>query len=302
MPDNFINAEHLQKMLDSTEDAALLLDRRFRVVEMNLEARLHIPLSVGTDISECFLNGGIDKLQNIMSGEICSVDILLNGEETTAAVFCACDRLLLFVGDLGYSTSLRALKSSEVGESIRARLWSVAEKLIDEGYQLRTLPFFDISAVSDAILSEISLQHPCLRKRIRFENRCFESFGIGSEQGFTLIFAAICSLLLDFLDGESITVKTECGRNSLYLDFLSSESRFSPLPSNQSGELRRIRLIAEANLWSFKTFSDTGGRVGYRLVLPLVKSGEEFLVRDIISEFIRETVALAFSNGTRNSV
>lgn len=295
MTDNFINAEHLQKMLDSTEDAALLLDRRFRVVEMNLEARLHIPLSVGTDISECFLNGGIDKLQNIMSGEICSVDIILNEAETTAAVFCACDRLLLFVGEIGYSTSLCALKSSGIGEIGCARLWSVAEKLIEEGYQLRTLPFFDISAVSDAILSEISLQHPCLRKRISFENRCFDSFGIGSEQGFTLIFAAICSLLLDFMGGESITVKSECGRNSLYLDFLSSEPRFSPLPSNQSGELRRIRLIAESNLWSFKVFSDVSGRAGYRLILPLVKSGEEFLVRDIISEFIRETVALAFS-------
>jgi hypothetical protein len=50
-----------------------------------------------------------------------------------------------------------------------------------------------------------------------------------------------------------------------------------------------VKLISDANLWDFKTVSENGFS-GFRLVLPFIKSGEEFLLREEENDYIDELI------------
>ena len=55
-----------------------------------------------------------------------------------------------------------------------------------------------------------------------------------------------------------------------------------------------IRLLADANLWSFESVASIDGTVTFKLKTPLIQSVEECLLRDSADEEILEIIKIFF--------
>ena len=286
------------KLLELSKRPALLLDRSLKIIDMNLEARLsRFAFSQGASLAECFYKDFPEKLSGMLNGEFCRNLLSCNGEETAASALSVNGNILLIFDTSGYRM-VESDFANELAEPAnpngKRTLHDIVTELRSEQFSPHPLAFFDFSTTARTLVDEIIGQMPRFADRICLECDELQLFGVGEVRDFMLISAAITAVLLSGKEKNPILVKASSKDSLLSLRFV----RTGPdvlLSQNEENELRWLKALADGNFWKLERFWDSNGKCGYELLLPAVKSGEEFLVRDAAPEFLRETVSLCFA-------
>jgi hypothetical protein len=207
------------------------------------------------------------KSANEVYGKMSGYDNELDGENWVFA-YCS-DKLKELLGDI-----LASLKIS------------------------KGLPFFE--AVSVVRHIESKLEKATIEKEIAFEISDERLLTTGNKKDFAAAIVILVAFLLK--SGRNISVKLNANDEIIALsvlgngDFLPFErlnvrsflDGFETYKDNRF-LLYLVKLISDANLWDFKTVSENGFS-GFRLVLPFIKSGEEFLLREEENDYIDELI------------
>ncbi len=285
------NNEYLLAMLEASKEPALLLDYSLKVIAANIEATVRLSeIAVGSDASKYLSAVAAANIANMAEGEICSAELFAKGLRATATVLCARNAKLMILDSIGYAEEQRHEAAQSEPENKENSIGSIAARLRAEHFTPRKLPFFDTYTVTNSLIAEIAERFPDIAKRIVFESQESKLFGIGSQRDFALISAVLLALCAENSENGYIFISSESDPEHLFYRFFCSDADLYELP-----EIRRLRLLAEGNLWSLTRVVNDCGRSGYEIRVPQVAIGEEFLVRDISAEFLREAVALAFS-------
>ena len=267
----------------------------------------------GTKLTRFLPETAVFEIENMQSDSVCRTDFLtING--ICGVVVIRKEDGYLMVFDNLFSELLKSAndvygKMSGYDNKLEDENWDFAycsdklKELLGEILAslkiTKGLPFFEVVSVVRHIASKT--KDAVAEKEIAFEISDERILTVGNKKDF----AAATVLLIAFLlkTESSISVKLEANDETIGLSVLGNGD-FLPFERlNVRGfldglETRKdnrfllylIKLIADANLWDFKTVSDFGGFSGFRLVLPFIKSGEEFLLREDENDYIDELV------------
>ncbi|MBQ8895395.1 MAG: hypothetical protein IJY88_01195 [Clostridia bacterium] len=289
------------EMLERLEAPAFLTDNSLCVTAVNTEAALTLcDIREGIDISRFLSESTAETVASMISQELCSADISVKGAKRSATVLCGRECRLFIVGaELGVEKDVFKALGELSGydmELIRAKqaknnIMDIALQLRAEQFVPRRLPFFSAYSALYALQEELLADHPDVCAHVNFNYIDAKGYAKGSERDFALIAVALVSSLIPQTENGILDISMVCDRESVVLHFLGSVNKEIGVAELKE---EHLRLLAEGNAWELVK----DGNGGYSLIMPFVKGGEEFMVRDISAEFLRKIVAVVF--GARN--
>lgn len=315
----------LERLLCEAENAnepTVVLDAELKVAGKSRTASKYTcGIRVGARIDRFLPEGDAIRLGEMLEGEVFTTSVVTAKTKcrVNAVRYADCyvlvfrplsggirEEMLSRYGRMsGYDLRLDMDTDNENAPAqAQSRLSCIVEALIDESEAMRRLPFFDAASVLNRIKDEASRRRGVYGKRLNESFSLKHALAEGAERDFALVSAFAIGFCLDFGEGEvDITLENEENELEIIISCALGEDvgrathAVSYLDITKRGfdetklAAYSARLLAEANLWELYT-EVCGGRISFTLRMPYIKSGEEFFVREISAEFLREIVAL----------
>lgn len=291
--ESLFDSDKLKKSLNTLFSPAFLLDNELRITAMNTEAKIMLfNLAEGDDILPYIPESVAESIAQMMSGEVCSVDFTCGVFNGSANVISGNGEKLLILATMPYSLGAALSTVSGYGQNKKEPdfLENIASELRKEHFTPRLLPFFECSSVLNAFKRELFAIFPETAKSIILHGGD-KLFAKGSERDFALIVAELAFICICAANGTPVDIFAECEREELVLSVSCTPSNHAP---QALAGIEQLALLASGNLWGLDITEQTENRLAFSLRMPFVKSGEEFLVRDVSAEFLRSLVARIF--------
>jgi hypothetical protein len=292
-------------------------------------------LRKGSGLSSFFMESARDEIQKMSQSDVFATRLTAkNGATFGVIVLGGSDcRLLVFnaigadmierVNELyhrmsGFDDGIIGFDPNSDFLPIRGTKAAAAKallsKVLSDISSVRSLPFFNASDVIKAIYSAVAsasrptnLSGPPHSERLKL--------GLGSDEMITHGCARDLALILSFsiafcLDnGESSPVFLETSASDGEIEFLITSrtdlsvydvAKMTAIYNDEDDENKNfwfymIRLLADANLWSFSTEARIDGTVVFKLKTPFTESVESLLLRDSIDEEVTTIINIFFS-------
>ena len=298
--ENEFSSDKFQKILETLLSPALLLDSRLRVSAMNAEAKIMLfEIAEGEDILPYLSESAAESIAMMISGEICTVDFVCDSFKGSANVISGNGERLLILATAPYRSRAGIFSDSGYGRGEKDEETPESEKLVsrlrEEHYKPRLLPFFESGSLLTAFKRELEAAFPETAKRLILHSDGEKYFAKGSERDFALITAELTCFCLCASDGGYVDIFADCEQDELVLSVSCVPSKLGFAEAESGINIEKLALLASGNLWELTVSEQSGDRLAFSLRMPFVKSGEEFLVRDISAEFLRELVASIFA-------
>ncbi len=295
-----LGSDKFQKLLETLLSPALLLDSRLRVSAMNAEAKILLfEIAEGEDILPYLSESAAESIAMMISGEICTVDFKSDSFKGSANVISGNGERLLILATAPHSN--RSVLSADLGygrgekDEETPEAESLVSRLREEHYKPRLLPFFESGSLLTAFKRELEAAFPETAKRLILHSDGEKYFAKGSERDFALIAAELTCLCLCESDGGFVDIFADCEQDELVISVSCVPSKPVVAEAESGINVEKLALLASGNLWELTISEQSVDRLAFSLRMPFVKSGEEFLVRDISAEFLRELVASVFA-------
>lgn len=304
---------------------AVLLDDELKVAAKSKESTEFAPfLRCGARIDRFLPEDDIGKISKMRPKDTVFTSLIHNGTESYVSIICGdgC-RLVVFhsyaglclevmdkyVKMSGYDAELKSGHTGGVplapSKNIPKRMEDIIEAACSRQGKLLSLPFFDSAAAVKRLLAEIAGAKLKNKPKISLTLPADELVSEGSERDFILAAAVMIAVCLECAVDGRVSVDVQDGESELAFD-ISCETEetvygavsFGRLGLNtaEGQDIRSymLKLLADANLWDITSYSENG-RFGIKLCTPCVRRGEEFMVHDATSEYIRSIVSAVFS-------
>ena len=317
--------DEVMEEMENIEFPAVLLDKNLKVLKKNSASRKFESLRKGMKFSRFLTESDEAKIRLMSLGETLFLAVANQNSEFRANVICGvdCHLVLMRVGSMklrdavvekyqrmsGYDSTMIANDLLIDNEKHISAIEGIVVEALFKQLSPRTLPFFNALTITNGILGEFANTFSDFLSRVTVKISQDELVSEGDEKDFALMFAAMVSLCLDFAENEiRIELRNEGDELvvSLVADVDVSDygiARLTSLDKNESmldaadelGFLTyMLKLLSDCNLWDFLvTCKD--GQLRFSLRTPYVKRGEEFMVHDISTLYIKKLVK-AFSS------
>ncbi|MBO5870640.1 MAG: hypothetical protein J6Q89_07825 [Clostridia bacterium] len=314
--------DELAEKLNMLEYPAVLLDKDLKVVSKNNEANGFARfLRKGAKISRFLPEGDETKVKNMISGDTLVSSISANGISFRVNIIHGFDCYLVilhaesaglrdgvaskYMRMSGYDVDITEPEKPSKQPKMPIGLERIIENALLKHSSPHSLPFFNSAAIIKGLTNELQKANKTLSDRIKCSVAENELISEGNEKDFILILAFMISLCLDFSEDDIfLEAKNEKDElvfrvssnvdasvygvarlASLSKGFGNSENGFEE--SDFYAYL--LKLLSDGNLWDF-SIDCHSGKLNFTLRTPYVRSGEEFMVRDISAEFIINVV------------
>ncbi len=328
--------EELSEKLNTLEIPAILLDKELKVIARNTEsAEFASFLRKGAKINRYLPEGDGEKVLAMNPCETFITSIKGNQSECRVNIVCGVNcRLVIFQpyqGKLnaevldkykkmsGYDTTVELPRvenePAKGGKRLASGMSEIIETVILGQSGLRGLPFFNSAVLLKSLLSEMANAAPRYSERIKLSLSSDELITEGSDKDFVLMAAFMMLFCLDCsTDGEvsadakniggELVFSVSCKADSSVYGIAKLTSirksfrTIDPEFSESDFLIYMLKLLADGNLWDLNIGYGIDGRLDFTVRAPYVKSGEEFMVRDISGKFLQKLVAELFSEQT----
>ncbi len=305
---------------ESINYPAVLIDNRFKIVAKTKSVNRFLKgVRVGTKIVRFLPESAVFEIENMEIESVFHTSFSTQFGKFPVVVISNGDCRLVVFNQLfselldtataiyskmsGYDNKLNDKNNpfKDCPDAVKAILGDVLKSF----ETTRPLPFFDVSALISCILSELKNKSAALDDRIKFvpiEDKLLTS---GNERDF----AAVLILLLSFLleNGSDISLSVAENHDTIKISLVGNADfgfcgrinirRF--LQSSKENEnfeffLYLAKLLTDANLWELELSEDENGVSRLNIILPLLRSGEEFLLREEVFGFVKELINSVF--------
>lgn len=320
--------EQLSVLAESLDNAAILTDENTKVIMKNSACSRIVPrLRKGSKISRFLEDGVEDTIKDMLPRDVFSARFKTENEEHGIIVICGFDSRLFLFDPLGSGMFSRIEElysrmsgfdneevefetdgDTKLGRKANSRkIASLLSNMLDSFKKVRSLPFFNANDVINLIAETIKKSGKTAKQRLVSDIPEGETITQGNSHDLALILSFAISFCFDHGEDSKIFVNVEHIEDEAVFT-VSSRTALSVYESARMTAIHKftgdtddknfwfymIRLLADANLWSFESVAAIDGTVTFTLKTPLIQSVEEYLLRDGFDEEILEIIKMFF--------
>ena len=320
--------EQLAILAESLDVAAILTDENTKVIMKNAHcSRIVCGLRKGSKLSR-FLEDGVEEtVKDMLPREVLSARFNTDDEEHGVIIISGFDSRLFVFNPLGSEMFARieelysrmsgfdneeiefgTKEDTKVGTNPNSRkIARILSDMLDGFKKARSLPFFNANDIIDLICDTVSKSGKTAKQRLVSTVSHGETITQGNSHDMALILSFAISFCFDHGEDSKILVNTEhiedeavftvSSRTSLSvydLARITAIHKFTGDTNDKNFWFYMIRLLADANLWSFSSEAAIDGTVAFTLKTPLIQNVEEYLLRDQLDEEIIEIIKIFF--------
>ncbi len=320
--------ETLSVLANGIGTPAILTDENLKIIAKNPSFSKTIPnLRKGSGLGSFFDGSAREEIENMSQGDVFATRltakdgtafgvIVLGGIDSRLLIFNAIGadmveridglyrRMSGFDdGRISFNLNSDFLPVSSTKSSGAKAL--LAKMLADIG-SVRTLPFFNASDVIKAISSAVSGASRSVKDRLKVELTSDETITHGCARDLALIISFSVTFCLDNSESSPVFLKVDAKDGEIEFSVTSrtdlsvyDAARMTAIYNDEDDESKNfwfymIRLLADANLWSFSTEARIDGTVVFKLKTPFTESVESLLLRDPIDEEVTAVINMFF--------
>ncbi len=321
--------EQLAILAESLDNAAILTDENTKVIMKNPAcARIVSGLRKGSKLSRFLEDGVEDTVKDMLPCDVLSAKFKTDDEEHGVIIISGFDCRLFLFSPLGSGMFSRieelysrmsgfdneeikfgTEEDTKIGSNANSRkIAKLLSDMLDGLKKVRSLPFFNANDVTTLICDTISKSGKTAKQRLVSAVSHDETVTQGNSHDLALILSFAISFCFDHGEDSKIFVNTEhiddeavftvSSRTSLSVYELAKTTaihKFTGDTNDKNFWFYMIRLLADANLWSFSTEAAIDGTVTFTLKTPLIQSVEEYLLRDPAEEDIISIINMFLS-------
>lgn len=321
--------EQLMLLAESLDNAAILTDESTKVIMKNSACSRIVPrLRKGSKLSRFLENGVEDTIREMLPRDVLSARFKTENEEHGVIIVSGFDSRLFLFSPLGSGMFARieelysrmsGFDNEEVEfetegdtklgrNAVSRKIASLLSNMLDSFKKVRALPFFNANDVTSLISETIMKSGKTAKQRLVSDIPEGETITQGNSHDLALILSFAISFCFDHGEDSKIFVNVEHIDNEAVFT-VSSRTVLSVYESARMTAIHKftddtddknfwfymIRLLADANLWSFESIAAIDGTVTFKLKTPLIQSVEEYLLRDSFNEEILEIIKIFFA-------
>lgn len=313
---SLITAETFFENVENINSPSVLLDSSFRIIAKTKAVNGFLKgVRKGTKISKFLSDEAVFEIENMTDESVFRTEIFTETERFSVVVvskdgyrLVIFDRLFAEVfktaNDVyrkmsGYDNGFDG--KDNLFSSRTNKLKDLLGGIIDSFKTPNGLPFFDASPIVSCVVSTVLGSSVEFRERI-VVNLPKERFTTsGNDRDFAAATVLLVSYALKNRHDVSVSLVGNSGKIKLSIagkqnfGFGTTINLRNFLQASADvGEFEFLiyltKLIADANLWDFEISEDESGFPCFNLLMPLLKNGEEFLLREDVFKFIEELV------------
>jgi hypothetical protein len=322
------DSESLSVLANGLGIPAVLTDESLKIIKKNPSFSKTIPnLRKGSGMGSFFDGSAREEIANMSQSDVFATRltakdgtafgvIVLGGIDSRLLIFNAIGsdiveridglyrRMSGFDdGKIGFDTNSDFLPISGTKSSDAKALLS---KMLADIGSVRTLPFFNAADVIKAISSAVSGASRPVKDRLRIELVSDEMITHGCARDLALIISFSVAFCLDNSDSSPVFLKADVNDGEIEFSVTSrtelsvyDAARMTAIYNDEDDESKNfwfymIRLLADANLWSFSTEARIDGTVVFKLKTPFSESVESLLLRDSLNEEVSAVINMFF--------
>ncbi len=321
--------EQLKLLAESLDVAAILTDENTKLITKNAAcSKIVSRLRKGSKLSR-FLEDGVEEtVKDMLPREVLSARFKTDDEEHGIIIISGFDCRLFVFSPLGSGMFARieelysrmsgfdneeiefgTEEDTKIGSSAGSRkIAKLLSDMLDGFKKVRSLPFFNANDVTDLICDTIAKSGKTAKQRLVSAVSHGETVTQGNSHDLALILSFAISFCFDHGEDSKIFVNTEhiddeavftvSSRTSLSVYELAKITAIHKLTNDTNDKnfwFYMIRLLADANLWSFASVAAIDGTVTFTLKTPLIQNVEEYLLRDPAEEDIISIINMFLS-------
>lgn len=302
---------------------AVLLDEKLKIISKNSEAATTVRgLRKGISVKKFVSSADFAKLAEIEMGQSVYAEFLCDGMCYGATVVGGFDFRLAVLRPLdsgircsisslyekisGYDLKINAPETEILSENSFTRAMSAffLHKL-DELSAVRELPFFNAAAVVKSIFGELSRFSRRKYEKIHASVSSDELVISGSAHDFALFVGLLLAYCVDICAEERFVFEaSSLGNEAIFRVAVNTDLSFGEMrrftgnvnmDDELSFRLYMLRLLADGNLWEFRSGQDYEGRLTFTLRTLLTTPFGTPCLRDVSNEKLRELIRLLFA-------
>ena len=304
-----LSQEAVSRTYIEAERPTVVADLNFKLVAKTRSVNQFLPsVRRGTKLTRFLSEKAVFDIKNMESESVYHTDILTKNSDISAVIIRKDENYLMifdrFFGEIlgntvevygkmsGYDNKL--CDESDPLSIRRNKIKELLGDALDTFKVIRGLPFFESVSVIRYIAAKLSKTE--FGRKIEFSFPDEKVLTSGNEKDF----AEILMLLISFLseDSPDISVGLEVGDDVISLSVIGNSGflpferidlkRYLCSPEKKDDNsilLYIVKLLSDANLWDVNPIFENGIS-GFRLILPYIKSGDEFLLREHDFDYI----------------